>query len=92
MLKENMVKYINTTGGPVVYDAEGRIVDGFSWVELEEDTPEATAAWQRGDLIKVASNGEFIYDSIEEPVEEDIVRPATPEDVSRIKSRKKLEG
>ena len=87
-----MVKYLNSTPGPVLYNDQGQSVDGFAWIELEEDTPEAKVAWARGDLLKVASNGEFIYDSKEEPEDEEPARPVTPEDVSRVKSKKKLEG
>jgi len=87
-----MTRYFNTTAGPVVYNDKGQTVDGFSWVDAENEPEEAEAAWSRGDLLKVASDGEFIYDSNEEPAEEDIDHPVTPEDVSRVKSRKKLEG
>ena len=87
-----MTKYLNITPSPVLYNEDGQVVDGYAWVELDAETAEAEAAWARGDFLKVASNGEFIYDSNEKPSEEEIVRPVTPEDVSRVKSRKNSEG
>jgi hypothetical protein len=87
-----MGKYLNTSPGPFVYNSDGQSIDGGAWFDTEE-TPQIKAAHIRGDLLKVDSEGNFIYDSIEESEDDanSFDGPLTPENAPK-SSKKKLEG
>jgi hypothetical protein len=49
--KKSGTRYLNTTNGPVVYDAEGHSVDGGAWIELSGLDAVGRAARQHGHLM-----------------------------------------
>lgn len=84
-----MVKVFNTLNSPVLINDDGKTLDGYTWFE-GDDSSEIQAAAKRGELIKVDSQGNIIYDSNDTPVvePEDPSKPLNPEDASKKNSRK----
>jgi hypothetical protein len=62
---ENMPRYFNPNPNPILYNSNGQTADGFSWF-VSEETEQVKAALSRQDIFRIDSDGNVVYDSIEE--------------------------